>query len=81
MHTCTQAACNQPLLRKRIEGILAIIQRKQRLEVRVRSLGDTQRHAMPFMSPKAGEFDLYRGKAYYNLEPINCIEHLMELLR
>lgn len=80
--TTVKAACNQPVYRKRLEGILHIIERKQRLESRVRSLGETQRlaamHGMG--SPRTGEFDRYRGKAYHSIEPINCIEHLMELL-
>jgi hypothetical protein len=33
--------CNQPAYRKRLEGIVHIIERKHRLEVRVRSVGDT----------------------------------------
>lgn len=78
-----KTVCNQPVYRKRLEGILHIIERKQRLESRVRSLGEsTQRtaalHGMG--SPRTGEFDRYRGKAYRSIEPINCIEHLMELL-
>lgn len=83
-----KAACNQPVYRKRLEGILHIIERKQRLESRVRSLGDSVTHrnghgagALAGMgSPRTGEFDRYRGKAYHSLEPINCIEHLMDLL-
>eukprot|EP01032_Pedospumella_encystans_P006364 gene6364-7620_t len=83
-----KAACNQPVYRKRLEGILHIIERKQRLESRVRSLGDSVTHrnahgvgALAGMgSPRTGEFDRYRGKAYHSLEPIHCIEHLMDLL-
>jgi len=80
-----KSTCNQPVYRKRLEGILHIIERKQRLESRVRSLGDTHTStrtaALAGMgSPRTGEFDRYRGKAYRSIEPINCIEHLMELL-
>lgn len=74
------------MYRKRIEGILHIIERKHRLEVRVRTLGETAQISRlaalnACFSPKgAPEFDRYRGKAYENIEPINCIQHLMELL-
>jgi hypothetical protein len=72
--------------RKRIEGILHIIERKHRLEVRVRSVGEANHISRlaalnSFCSPRgAAEFERYRGKAYKNIEPINCIQHLMELL-
>lgn len=51
----------------------------------MRTLGETNHISrlagLSAFSPRgAAEFERYRGKAYESLEPINCIQHLMELL-
>ena len=51
----------------------------------MRTLGETNHisrlAALSCFSPRgAAEFDRYRGKAYESIEPINCIQHLMEVL-
>lgn len=73
------------MLRKRLEGILHIMERKNRLEVRVKAVGDLKSradcaasHASPAQAPN--QFDRYRGKAYRLVEPITCVHHLMQLL-
>ncbi len=69
-------------MRKRLEGILHIMERKNRLEVRVRSVGEScKAMAGACNSPSGCQFDKYKGKAYRSIEPITCIQHLMELLQ
>ncbi len=80
-----QNSCNTPVIRKRLEGILHIMERKNRLEVRVRSVGeaksDSAARNLPVGSGSPGsEFAKYKGKAYRSIEPITCIQHLMQLL-
>lgn len=80
-----QNSCNVPVVRKRLDGILHIMERKNRLEVRVRSVGDAKTHTAAASrnttgSP-GGDFARYRGKAYRFVEPITCITHLMQLLQ
>ena len=80
-----QTSCNSPVLRKRLEGIQHIMERKNRLEVRVKSVGDSKFHTvcgeMPAPNKPSCQFDKYKGKAYKLIEPVHCIQHLMELLK
>lgn len=88
-----KAQCNVPVFRKRLDGIMHIMERKHRLEARVRSAGlvavrDNQpaivgcRAEQHGGSPtgQVGGFERYMGKKYASLEPINCMQHLMDLL-
>ena len=70
-----QEICNGPMYRKRLDGILHIIERKNRLEVRVRSVT-----VNIVVSKSPDEFNRYKGKNYESIEPIVCIQHLMRLL-
>jgi hypothetical protein len=60
------------------------MERKNRLEVRVRSVGEAKGDSarnLPVGSGSPGsEFAQYKGKAYRSIEPITCIQHLMQLL-
>ena len=38
MYVCIQSMCNSPLYRKRLEGILSIIERKIRMEAKVKNV-------------------------------------------
>ena len=71
--------CNGSIYRKRLEGILHIIERKNRLEVRVRSISANM-PVVAVSAKSADEFIQYKGKNYETIEPIVCIQHLMRLL-
>eukprot|EP01034_Spumella_vulgaris_P023201 gene23201-29397_t len=81
----SKSSCNSPVIRKRLEGILHIMERKNRLEVRVLSVGssnksDASRSVSAASGSPSGAFAKYKGKAYKSIEPITCIQHLMQLL-
>ena len=66
--------CNQPNYRKRIDGIMHIIERKHRLEVKVRKVScrdksnaSTQSISSQSNSPYS-KFSRYKGKQYKDIE-------------
>eukprot|EP01038_Epipyxis_sp_PR26KG_P007565 gene7565-10306_t len=85
-----KSQCNTSVYHKRIEGIHNILERKHRLEVRVRSTvggksatfneQSTQSSTSEGVKSSNKEFQQYRGKAYETIEPITCIEHLIRLI-
>ena len=72
--------CNTAVYRKRLDGVLHIIERKHRLEVRVRTVSARSSVKSKIASP-VPTFKQYEGKDYKHIAPIHCIEHLIELLK
>ena len=74
----TKSICNSADFRKRLDGMLHIMERKQRLDAKLKSVITTKAPGQrsPF-SPIVS-----KGKASYlaNCEPLICVRHLMSLL-
>ena len=70
--------CNTALYRKRIDGIRHIIERKHRLEVRVSAVSSKVPKVQA--SSETKDFDQYKSKNYARVEPVHCIEHLLQLI-
>jgi len=68
-----QSTCNSPDFRKRLDGILHIIERKHRLDARVKSIG--AKAAFEFVGSPKG-----KGRFLSDMEPIHGIKHLFFVL-
>jgi len=70
--------CNSANYRKRLDGILSIIERKHRLDARVKSIGDkagAKDKGVAFVGSPKG-----RGRFLSEMEPIHGIQHLFFVL-
>jgi hypothetical protein len=73
LFNATQSTCNSPDFRKRLDGILHIIERKHRLDARVKSIG--AKTAVEFVGSPKG-----KGRFLSDMEPIHGIKHLFFVL-
>ena len=69
----TQSICNSVDHKKRLDGILHIIERKHRLDARVKNLG--ARAAAEFVGSPKG-----KGRFLAEMDPIHGIQHLFFVL-
>lgn len=69
-----QNTCNTTDYRKRLDGILSIIERKHRLDARVKNIGGGKAAVEFVGSPKG------RGRFLSEMEPIHGIQHLFFVL-
>ena len=75
--------CNSSEINKRLGGLLAIIERKYRVQQKVKAVANKNNSNNKNNSPSSSQSTPTKGHNSYlsNQEPINCMHYLMDLLK